>query len=179
MRPPAACSVVLFVTNTDNTVRNAIMPTEEGRVIRAEDKTAWIQTIRSASCEGCQSRHACHTMGGGGNEMSVEAINHLGAREGDQVVVEFSTASLMKGTFLIYMLPIICLMIGAAVGVKLTPFFDVNESTLPALMGFGSFILAVLSVVFIGNRMGKNDAYKPKIIRIKKPLHPVNEADFQ
>ena len=155
------------------------MPTEQGHVIRTRDKTAWIQTTRSASCEGCQSRHACHTMGGGSNEMAVEAVNTLGAKEGDQVVVEFSTASLMKGTFLIYMLPIICLMIGAAIGVKLTPLFDgINESTLPALVGFGAFILSILFVVFVGNRMGKKDAYKPKIIRIKKPLHPVDEADF-
>ena len=149
------------------------MPTEEGVVISADDKTALIQTTRSACCEGCQSRHACHTMGGGGNEMAVEAINTLGAKKGDQVVVEFSTASLMKGTFLIYMLPIICLMIGAAIGVKLSPLFDFNESTLPALTGFGAFILSILFVVLVGNRLAGKDTYKPRIIRIKKPLFPV------
>lgn len=155
------------------------MPTEEGHVVKTADKTAWIQTVRSASCEGCQSRHACHTMGGGGNEAAVEAINTVGAREGDQVIIEFSTASLMKGTFLIYMLPIICLMIGAAIGVRLTPLFNgLNESTLPALVGFGAFILAILFVVSVGNRLGKKDAYKPKIIRVKKPLHPETEADL-
>lgn len=148
------------------------MPTEEGRVLRTDKDSAWIQTIRSASCEGCQSRHACHTLGGGGNDRAVEAINTIGAREGDQVVVEFSAASLMKGTFLIYMFPILCLLLGAGIGVKLAPIIGWDASALPALMGFGAFVLSILLVVLLGNRLAQKEAYKPKIIRVKRPLPP-------
>jgi sigma-E factor negative regulatory protein RseC len=102
----------------------------------------------------------------------VETINPIGAREGDLVVIEFSTASLMKGTFLIYMFPILCLLVGAGIGVKLSPFFGWEESVLPAVTGFSAFVLSLLFVVLQGNRLAKKDAYKPKIIRIKKPSPP-------
>ncbi len=148
------------------------MPTEEGRVVRTDENRAWIQTIRSAACEHCKSRHTCHALGGGGNDMAVEAINTLGAREGDHVVVEFSTSSLLKGTFLIYILPILCLMIGAGIGVRLSPVFGLGESVLPAAVGFGAFALSILFVVVYGNRLARKDGYKPRIIRVKKPLPP-------
>jgi sigma-E factor negative regulatory protein RseC len=152
------------------------MPTEDGLVLSVSQNSAWIRTSRSACCEHCQSQHTCHTLGGPGNETTVEAINTIGARQGDQVVVEFSTASLMKGTFLIYMFPILCLLLGAAVGVRLTPIFGLEESVLPVLMGFGAFILSLPVVILVGNRLGRKDAYKPRIIRIKKPLPPEDEA---
>ena len=146
------------------------MPTEEGLVIKTDDDYAWIQTIRSAGCESCQSRHACQTLGGGGNEMLVKAVNPVGAVEGDQVVVEFNTGSLLKGTFLIYMFPIICLLIGAGIGVKLSRAYGLDESILSAAVGFGALVLSILLVIFIGNHMGKKDAYRPRIIRVKKPI---------
>ncbi len=149
------------------------MPTEEGRVLKTDDTTALVQTTRSAGCEGCQSRHTCHTMGGSGQESAVEAVNTIGAREGDQVVLEFSTGSLMKGTFLIYMFPILCLLAGAGIGVKLSPLFaGLDESVLPAVIGFGAFVLSIILVVFLGNRLALKDAYKPRIIRVKRPLPP-------
>jgi sigma-E factor negative regulatory protein RseC len=144
------------------------MPTEEGHVIKTENDTAWIRVSRSAACESCQSRNACHSMGGGEKDLTVEAVNPVGAREGDRVVIEFSTASLMKGTFLIYLFPIICLLLG----VWLSPVFGWDESALSALTGLSAFALSLPLVVVIGNRMGKKEAYKPKIVRIRRTLPP-------
>lgn len=147
------------------------MPTEEGRVLRTDHDRAWVQITSPDSCESCQSRHACHTLEGG-KDMTVEAINTVGAREGDQVVIEFSTASLLKGTFLIYLFPIICLLIGTFIGVKLSPAFGLGESTLPAIIGFAAFVLSILLVAILGNRLARKDAYTPNIIRVKKPAPP-------
>lgn len=145
------------------------MATEEGRVLSADNNKAWIQTTRSAACEACKSRHTCHTMGGG-NDMTVEAINKIGAREGDQVVVEFNTSSLLKGTFLIYIFPILGLLFGAGIGVKLSPIAGLDESALSAIIGLSAFALSLLIVILIGNRLGKKESYQPKIIRVKKTL---------
>ena len=145
------------------------MATEEGIVIRTSGTSAWIRTQRSAACEHCHSKDSCKTMGGG-NDMEVEAANRVVARTGDRVVVSFATASLIKATFLIYMFPILCLMAGAGIGVRLsqTVFPSVDQSVLSALIGFGAFVLAVVFVRIRGNRMAKEDQYKPVIIRILK-----------
>ena len=79
---------------------------------------------------------------------------------------------MIKGTFLIYMFPILCLLAGAGIGVRLSPVLGLDESALAAVIGFGAFALAISMVIFLGNRLARKDAYKPRIIRIKKPLSP-------
>ncbi|MDY6824667.1 MAG: SoxR reducing system RseC family protein [Thermodesulfobacteriota bacterium] len=146
------------------------MATEEGTVIRAnpDTSTAWVKTVRSAACQHCQSRQSCRTLGGG-NDMEVETLNPIEAKAGDLVIINFSTASLLKATFLVYMFPILCLMLGAAAGFKLSGPLAIDESLLSGLVGFGAFVLAILYVRVRGNLMAKSATYQPKIIRVKKP----------
>ncbi len=152
------------------------MTTEEGLVTKANATTAWIKTQRSAACEHCESRDTCKTLGGG-NGMEVEAVNAAGAKAGDEVVVEFSTASLLKGTFLIYMFPILCLLLGAGIGVKISAATGLDRSLVSALTGFGALVLAFVFVRFQGNRLALKNAYKPRIIRIKqKPLQECRDG---
>ena len=143
------------------------MATEQGIVIRTETETAWVKTKRSEACEGCSSRGACSVMGGG-EEMEVEAINAAGGKVGDRVVLSFETASLLKATFLVYIIPVIFLLIGALIGQKLALILTLNESMSAAI---GSLLLGGLSILFVkikGNRMAQQEEYRPKVIRILK-----------
>lgn len=148
---------------------------EEGVVIRTIGNRAWIKTRRSAACEHCHSKDSCKTLGGS-NDMQVEAVNPVGAKEGDQVVLSFSTASLLKGTFLIYMVPVLCLLIGAGIGVKLSQIYGYDRSAASALVGFGALFASFFFIRAKGNRLADTEAYQPRIIRIKRPLPP-DEAD--
>lgn len=153
------------------------MTTEEGLVTNANETTAWIKTQRSSACEHCVSRDTCKTLGGG-NEVEVEALNAAGARAGDEVVVEFSTASLLKGTFLIYMFPILCLLLGAGIGVKISAATGLDRSLISALTGFGALVLAFVFVRFQGNRLALKNTYRPRIIRIKqKPFQQCQDGN--
>ncbi|MFP4039491.1 MAG: SoxR reducing system RseC family protein [Desulfosudaceae bacterium] len=145
------------------------MATEEGLVLRASETTAWIKTTRSTACEHCHSKDSCKTLGGA-NDMQVEAANPVGAKEGDQVVIDFNTGSLLKGTFLIYIFPILCLLAGAAIGVKISEATGQDRSLVSAICGFGALVLSMFFVRFQGNRLSRKDAYKPRIIRIKHRL---------
>ena len=144
------------------------MATEQGVVIRTGTETAWVKTQKTKACEGCSSRGACSVMGGG-EEMEVEAINAAGGKVGDRVVLSFETASLLKATFLVYVFPIICLLIGALIGQKLALILTFNESMFSAISGFLFCGLAVYFVKIKGNRMAQQEEYRPKIIRILKP----------
>ncbi|MFZ5564545.1 MAG: SoxR reducing system RseC family protein [Thermodesulfobacteriota bacterium] len=149
------------------------MATEEGIVIRVSGAGTWIRTVRATACDHCTSRDTCKTIGGG-NDMEVEVANPVDARVGDRVMVSFQTASLLKATFLIYMFPIICLMIGAGIGVRLSQegVFAMDQSSLSALTGFGAFVLAVIYVRIRGNRMAREDQYRPSIIRVLRGNKP-------
>jgi sigma-E factor negative regulatory protein RseC len=141
------------------------MATEEGIIIKIDADTAWVKTKKSKSCEGCGSRGACSIMGGG-DEMEVEAVNAVGGKIGDRVVLNFDTTPLLKATFLIYVFPILCMLAGALMGANIAPRFNFDPSIFAAVCGFSFFGLAFVYVRIRGNRMSQEDQYRPKIIRI-------------
>jgi len=141
------------------------MATEQGIVIKADSRAAWVKTVKSGSCAGCSARGSCHAMGGD-DEMEVKAINEAGARVGDRIVLSFKTSSLLKATFLLYVFPILLLIIGAAVGQEMAAKFDFNPSGFSAIMGFTFFFAALLIIKITANKLARKNEYRPKIIKI-------------
>jgi sigma-E factor negative regulatory protein RseC len=145
------------------------LATEEGVVIKLGNSnisTAWVKTMRSSACKSCSSRHSCSS-DHNDKEMEVEAINSAGAKVGDRIVLSIQTSSLLKATFLIYIIPILAMLVGALLGQKLA--FD-NGSQDPsgysALMAFLFLGLAALFVKLIGKSMSVKKEYTPTIVRI-------------
>ena len=98
--------------------------------------------------------------------MEVNALNTVGAKVGDRIVLSFETPSFLKATFLIYVFPIILLIVGAAIGQMLAPVVDLSPSALSLSLGFAFFFSALLIVKSRANKMAKKTAYQPKIIKI-------------
>ncbi len=151
------------------------MNTEQGIVIKVDTKTAWIRTTKTGACESCSAKSSCHTLGGG-KEMEVEAVNEAGARIGDQVVIGFETASLLKVSFLLYIFPILGLIAGAAVGEAIAPYFSMNKSLSALLIGGFAFFLCYLFIRKKGNELAKDRSYRPKVIRILPAPQPVSRT---
>jgi len=105
---------------------------------------------------------------GGGKEMEVEAINTAGAAVGDHVVMSFETSSLLKATFLLYVVPILWLFLGAVIGQVIAPSVHLGSSIASAVFGFLFFSLSIFFVRRKATKMGGESRYQPKIIRIKK-----------
>ena len=146
------------------------MATEEGFVIKLESATtARVKTHKKSACKGCASRNSCNAMG---NEMEVEALNPAGAQVGDRILLRVETASFLKATFLLYLFPIICMFVGAVIGQRYAPLLKFDASGLSALLGFLFFFVSILFVKFQGNRMAAQNAYRPKIVKILRPLKP-------
>lgn len=143
------------------------MATEQGVVIRTDSTAAWVKTVRTSACQGCIAKGSCHTMGGG-NDMEVKAMNEVGAKAGDRIILGFKTTSLLKATFLLYVLPILVLITGAALGQKIAPMFDFNPSAFSAILGFSFFFAAILIVKTRANQLAKKIEYQPKIVKILK-----------
>ena len=141
------------------------MATEQGIVIRTNSSATWVKTIKTGDCAACSARGSCHTLGNT-NEMEVKAINDVGARKGDRIVLLFETSSLLKATFLLYVFPILLLIIGALIGQEMAPHMGFNASGLSALTGFSFFFAAVLIIKTRANKMAQKNEYRPKIVKI-------------
>ncbi len=140
------------------------MAKEEGIVTElGAGATAWVKTTRSSACKACSAANTCRTVG---DHRVVEAENRAQAQVGDHIVLDFQSAALLKATFLIYLLPILCLLVGAALGQILGLNLGLNPSVSSAIVGGGFFVAALGYMKLTADRMARKSAYKPKITRI-------------
>lgn len=149
--------------STDSKDLYSKMATERGIVMRTGVETAWIKVVPSEACEGCSSHGSCGAQRG---DMEVEVLNPMGAKEGDRIVVDMETASLLKASFLLYVFPIICMIAGAALGMEIAERYGFDGSALSALVGFGFFCASIVFIKRKGNQMAARQAYRPKIVKI-------------
>jgi sigma-E factor negative regulatory protein RseC len=98
--------------------------------------------------------------------MEVEAINDVGARVGDQILLSIKSTTVLKVSFLLYIFPIILMLIGAVIGQNLAPLFNLNPSGLSAALGISCFIISFVLIRFTGNRLAEKKEYRPHIVRI-------------
>jgi sigma-E factor negative regulatory protein RseC len=142
------------------------LATEQGIVIKIHDSRAIVKTMRSGACESCSAKNSCISQG---NEMEVEALNPAGAREGDRVVLEIKAGALLKATFLLYVFPVLCMIVGAVAGEKAAQKLGMDGNALSVALSFAFLFASILVVRVKGKKMGEKEPYHPKIIRILKP----------
>jgi len=145
--------------------REIILATERGIVTKLDSTTAWVKTTRTSACEACSAKSSCNVVENG-EEMEVEAINEAGAQVGDRIIIGIETASLLKASFLLYVFPILLMLAGAIIGQKTGHLLDIDPSLFSAVVGFSFFFVSIWFVKSRGNRMARENKYKPKIIRI-------------
>jgi sigma-E factor negative regulatory protein RseC len=144
------------------------LATEEGIVTKVNSSTAWVKCTKCAACESCSAKGFCATVGGSDDIVEVEAINTAGAKGGDRVTISFETSSLLKVSFLVYMIPVLFLVLGVVIGDKIAEVFNYDQSIFSVLGGFLFLFSAFFVVKTKGKELSKKDSYQPKIIRILK-----------
>ncbi len=136
---------------------------EEGKVIKIEGDLAQVEVERKSACGTCR---ACTL--GTGNTMITEAENSLGAKIGQRVRVEISSREILRGAFLIYILPLLSLILGMVFGITITNRLGLKESSQAVGLVLG-LVFLVLSFVLIwrhNKRVKDKNAYCSKIIQI-------------
>ena len=145
------------------------MATSEGIVTKIYSSTAWVKCTKSATCESCSAKGFCDTAAGGSNDdVEVEAINAVEAKVDDRVTISFETSSLLKVSFLVYMIPVLFLILGVVIGDKIAAILNYDQSIFSVLAGFLFLFAAFFFVKTKGKELSKKEAYQPKIIRILK-----------
>jgi sigma-E factor negative regulatory protein RseC len=138
---------------------------EEGTITRTTDRNAWVRIGRSTMCDHCGSKSACKTLGGG-RVMEAEVRNTAGGKVGDRVLLKIDTSSFLKITFLVYIIPIIALIAGALIGMKLAPEYSLNPELSSILFGVIAFVLSFLFIHRFGKYAKKRQKYMPAIVKI-------------
>jgi sigma-E factor negative regulatory protein RseC len=143
------------------------MIVETGTVVEVKNpQIAMIRCQKNSACEHCPSINSCHTEQDG-RAMIVEAYNPLAAEVGDQVKVETSTRHFLQSSFVLYIIPVLGLVIGALAGQLIGEHTDValDPALLSALMGV-AFMVGTFLVIRVGTRALPRELFMPKIVEI-------------
>lgn len=138
---------------------------QQGVVILDKGKTAVVRFQKSDACGRC---NACFHLGG--TEADIEIDNLLGAKEGDVVLIELHGKSVLKASLIVYGVPLIGLIAGAALGSMWGDLYSALAAVLFAAGAF--FILRALEPRF--SRMRE---FKPRMVDILDSTDIIREGE--
>ena len=139
---------------------------EMGVVVEASGGTAKVKMIRSGSCEACSASGSCKAISSTDNVITV--LDNIGVKPGQHVEIEIPSGMFLKATFLTYLMPVIMLFVGAALGGKYGPmvYNGIAEDFWQAIVGV-VFLLASAVVIRLYDRMLSHDKeLMPVIVKV-------------
>ena len=140
---------------------------EVGTVVELKSKhTAVVMCQKSSLCENCATSGAC-AMGDDDKTRLIDVQNSLGATVGEQVRIATTTKSFLQSSFLLYIVPLIALVIGAIVGklVGENLATGLDPNLLSAVFGV-FFMIGSFVILRVGSNALEPESYMPKIIEI-------------
>ena len=132
---------------------------ETGIVIETSENKAKVKASRHGDCENCG---VCP----GDNAMVVAVQNPIDASVGQRVAFEIQEANMLMAAFVVYILPLLALMVGAISGGILAK--NLGQDVLAFQIGGGIMFFAV-AVVYMkryDRAVKKNDQLLPVITKI-------------
>lgn len=134
-------------------------------VVEEQGTIAQVLMRRNRQCEGCGS---CCVMVDDDN-MLAEAVNRIGAKKGDRVVVELPVERSIRAAYILYGIPLLAFLIGYALGALLgSALFGGGYSVLfGIILAFGFLTLSyiIISRVYAPQSRAAS-RYRPVIIKV-------------
>lgn len=138
--------------------------TKTGVVKAVDEAIAVVITRLDPGCESCQAKDACSSLGGTGANVEVRARNTAGAQVGDVVTIGLRSASLLKVSFLVYMVPVLALVGGILLGSLVAKLFSLNENVLVGALSGVALVGSFIWVKKKGDKFSERPEFVPEVI---------------
>jgi len=144
------------------------MMTETGRVVAVDQHAVWVEVIQQSTCGSCSAQKACgqsllqklyqgrhHRIQVFRDDQAPEQI-----QIGDQVTIGLPEAVIVRGSLVLYILPLLGLLLGAVIGQALFESGDLS-AIIGAALGFlcGIFVAKKQALI-----QSKDPATRPRLI---------------
>jgi sigma-E factor negative regulatory protein RseC len=138
---------------------------EVGEVLSVEGRTAQVKMRRGSQCAACSCAGLCSPFGK--DWMTVTADNTLGATAGQKVRVTYSVEGEAKASFILYIVPVLSLLLGALIGTLFDPFNHTDFSAVAVGLSFVA-ISFLLIKKYAAWKYGRKRSYRPSISEVLK-----------
>lgn len=127
------------------------MPTETGRIVAIDADGLWVETIRKSTCGACSAQKGC---GHGllnrirdGQRGLVRVLpgtfSLTDCRINDEVSISLPDEVILRGSLVVYMLPLLTMLFGAAAGSHWLPWPQDLAAVAGAAVGFAGGVALV------------------------------------
>ncbi len=146
---------------------------ESAVVIRCEGDFAWVEATRQSACGQCSASAACGTgvldKLWGHKAARMKALNRAQARAGERVLIGLQETALVRGSLILYLLPIVSLLLFAIFGKAMASQWQLPGEAVSILFGIAGFLLAGMLVRLFSRRIQTDPAYQPVILKRLAP----------
>jgi sigma-E factor negative regulatory protein RseC len=111
---------------------------------------------RTAACEKCK---LCHDLERG--MVGIEAVNNIGAKREDIVEIDIPSGEMVKGSMVVFLLPIFFLVVGYLIGSALTE----GSELVGVISGIVFLALSFLAIKWYDINIQEKEALRARIIR--------------
>jgi sigma-E factor negative regulatory protein RseC len=137
---------------------------EIGIIERVEGRRAVVRIQKGGSCAACENRSSCHI--DSDRPLFVEVDNEMGAAEGDRVELSMPTSSLLKLSFLVYMVPVLALVMGAILGAEWAESLGLSPTSASLLLGGSALAVSFLFLRRLDRFLRHRPEYRPSLTKV-------------
>lgn len=150
------------------------MLTETARVVAVETESLWVETIRRSTCGTCAAQKGCghgllNTVTDGKRSyirVLPGKLRTAECRVDDQVLISIPEEVILRGSLIAYVLPLICMMTGAAGAAGIMPAQQDIAAALGALAGL---VLGFGLVRWHGVSHRHDPGFQPVLLKVLQP----------
>jgi sigma-E factor negative regulatory protein RseC len=143
---------------------------EKAIVVAVEGDSVLLQTQRRSACQSCSVKQGCGTSVlakvVGQRSAQILVSNTLDANIGDELIIGIDDNALVKGSLLVYALPLILLLVGALLGELLAHYYVLNAELMSIVLGAAGFVLAMVLIRYSLSNTRLQREMQPHMLRI-------------
>jgi sigma-E factor negative regulatory protein RseC len=149
---------------------------ETAHVVRVEGQDAWVETGRRSGCAGCGAAGGCGvgvlSKVLGRRDAPLRVSSNQPLQPGDEVIIGIDESALVQASLAVYLVPLVLMLAGAALGVYARSLGLVEGEGLTVLLGALGFGAGVGWLGRYTRRVRCSPRFQPVVLRRAVPVAP-------
>jgi len=144
---------------------------ERAKVVNIDGSDIWVETQRRSACDHCAVNKGCGTsvlakvIGVKSSRVRVLNPDEKKVSIGDEIVVGINEQALVRGSMIIYLLPLVFLFVFGLLGQTLSVQMNIMTPDVMAILaGLSGLLLGFSLVKLFSIQIGSDSRYQPVLL---------------
>lgn len=138
---------------------------EHGTVVEITGGTILVEVEACPSCEGCAAGSSC-ALAGSAATRRIRMENTLNARVGDVVGFIITAQSVVAGSLLFYLLPVVMLIAGVLLGDAARGRTGLDRDLSSILGGLAGLIMSFPIIAAVSRAINRKKGFMPRLVEV-------------